>query len=173
MSEKLATEIESIIARLQPFRLAVLQAEEHFREELDRVYLGNLQSARNLVHYLSLRRHDIRELHQDLGGLRSVHWAAWNPMRLLRSTPFWPSSQLAGKQWPGRPIEETFAEFDAGSALLEKHAIEALGETPEDRDVDDPNSAVAEVKAEGIIKPIGRPYLHAAKPSSSQLDVRS
>jgi ketosteroid isomerase-like protein len=53
---------------------------------------------------------------------------------------------------------DLFAEFDAGSALLEKHAIEALGEAPEDRDVDDPNSAVAEVKAEGIIKPTGRPY---------------
>jgi pyruvate kinase len=70
MSKKLATEIESIIARLQPIRLAVLQAEEHFREEHDRVYLGNLQSARNLVHYLSLRRHDIGELQQDLAGLR-------------------------------------------------------------------------------------------------------
>ncbi|MET0252551.1 MAG: hypothetical protein ABW214_00760 [Terrimicrobiaceae bacterium] len=42
--------------------IEVLQAEQHIREELDRVYLGNLQSARNLVHYVRLRRHDIREL---------------------------------------------------------------------------------------------------------------
>ena len=49
MSKNFAVEIESIIARLQPIRLEVLQAEQHFREELDHVYSGNLQSARNLV----------------------------------------------------------------------------------------------------------------------------
>ena len=69
MSKNFALEIESIIARLQPIRLEVLKSEEHFCQELDRVYSGNLQSARNLVHYLSLRRHDIRELQEDLGRL--------------------------------------------------------------------------------------------------------
>jgi len=69
MSQDFALEIESLIARLQPIRVEVLQAEQHFREELDHVYTGNLQSARNLVHYVSLRRHDIRELQEDLGRL--------------------------------------------------------------------------------------------------------
>ena len=69
MHQNFALEIESIISQLEPIRLEVLQAEQHFRDELDHVYLGNLQSARNLVHYMSLRRHDIRELQEDLGGL--------------------------------------------------------------------------------------------------------
>jgi pyruvate kinase len=69
MSQNFVLEIESIISRLQPIRLEILQAEQHFREELDHVFFGNLQSARNLVHYLSLPRHDIRELQQDLGRL--------------------------------------------------------------------------------------------------------
>jgi pyruvate kinase len=69
MSKNFDMEVESIIARLQPIRLEALKAEEHFREQLDYVYSGNLQSARNLVHYLSLRRHDIRELQEDLGRL--------------------------------------------------------------------------------------------------------
>ena len=59
MSQNFAREIESLISRLQPIRLEVLGAEQHFREELDHVSSGNRQSARNLVHYLSLRRHDI------------------------------------------------------------------------------------------------------------------
>jgi pyruvate kinase len=67
MHQNFDVEIESIISRLEPIRLEVLHAEQHFREELDHVYPGNLQSARNLVHYLSLRRHDIRELQEDLG----------------------------------------------------------------------------------------------------------
>jgi hypothetical protein len=57
MRQNFALEIESLISRLQPIRLEVLQAEQYFQKELDHVYSGNLQSARNLVHYLSLRRH--------------------------------------------------------------------------------------------------------------------
>jgi pyruvate kinase len=136
MSQNFVLEIESIISRLQPIRLEVLQAEQHFREELDHVYLGNLQSARNLVHYLSLRRHDIRELQQDLGrlalsslGRLESHVIA--TLEALLDLLY----KIAGKEWPGRSIEETFAEFDSGSALLEKHAVEALGEAPADRNV--------------------------------------
>jgi hypothetical protein len=69
MSRNFALEVESIISQLQPIRAEVLQAEQHFRGELDNVHLGTLQSARNLVHYVSLRRHDLRELQQDLGRL--------------------------------------------------------------------------------------------------------
>ena len=136
MSKNFELEIESIIARLQPIRLEVLQAEQHFRQELDHVYLGNLQSARNLVHYVSLRRHDIRELQQDLGRL------ALSSLGRLESHVIATLDALlallykiAGRKWPGRVIEETFDEFDLGSALLEKHTTESLGEAPDDRNV--------------------------------------
>jgi pyruvate kinase len=76
MSQNFAHEIESIISQLQPIRLEVLQAEKHFREELDHVHLGNLQSARNLVHYVSLRRHDIRGLQEDLVRLAATQASA-------------------------------------------------------------------------------------------------
>jgi pyruvate kinase len=136
MSKNLALEIESIIARLQPIRLEVLQAEQHFREELDHVHLANLQSARNLVHYVSLRRHDIRELQEDLGRL------ALSSLGRLESHVLATLDALlallykiAGKEWHGRAIENTFSEFDSGSALLEKHTNESLGEAPQDRNV--------------------------------------
>jgi pyruvate kinase len=136
MSQKFAVEIESLIARLQPIRSEVLQAEQHFREELDRVYLGNLQSARNLVHYVSLRPHDIRELQEDLGRL------ALSSLGRLESHVIATLDALldmlhkiAGRDWRVRAIEETFAEFDSGSALLEKHTVESLGEAPGDRNV--------------------------------------
>jgi pyruvate kinase len=136
MSKNLALEIKSIIARLQPIRLEVSQAEQHFREELDHTYLGNLQSARNLVHYVSLRRHDIRELQQDLGRL------ALSSLGRLESHVIATLDALlallhkiAGTEWYGRAIEDTFAEFDSGAALLEKHTVESLGEAPTDRTV--------------------------------------
>ena len=136
MSQNFTVEIESLIARLQPIRLEVLQAEQHFRGELDRVCLGNLQSARNLVHYIGLRRHDIRELQEDLGrlALSSLGRLESHVMATLDALLAL-LHKLAGREWYGRAIEETFAEFDSGSALLEKHTVEALGETPEDQNV--------------------------------------
>ena len=136
MSKSFALEIESIIARLKPIRLEVLQAEQHFRGELDHVYSGNLQSARNLVHYMSLRRHDLRELQEELGRLalsslgrlESHVIATLDALLALLH-------KLAGKAWSGRAIEETFDEYDAGSILLEKHTVASLGEAPANRNV--------------------------------------
>jgi hypothetical protein len=136
MSQNFAQEIESIISRLQPIRLEVLQAEQDFQKELDHVYSGSRQSARNLVHYLGLRRHDMRELQEDLGrlalsslGRLESHVIATLDalMALLH--------KITGKNWDGRAVEETFAEFDSGSVLLEKHTVEALGEAPANRNV--------------------------------------
>src|SRR5262245_24691031 len=124
MSKNFDQEIGSLIARLEPIRLEVLHAEQHFRDELDNVHLGNLQSARNLVHYLSLRRHDIRELQHDLGrlslsslGRLESHVIA--TLDALLALLY----RISGKDWPGRAIEDTFDEFDSGSDLLEKHTI--------------------------------------------------
>ena len=55
MTKRLDVEIESVISRLLPIRLDVLQAEQHFARELDHVHLCHLESARNLTHYVSLR----------------------------------------------------------------------------------------------------------------------
>jgi pyruvate kinase len=136
MSQDFALEIESLIARLEPIRLEVLQAEQHFREEIDQVYSANLQSARNLVHYVSLRRHDIRELQEDLGrlALSSLGRLESHVMATLDALLAL-LHKIAGKKWNGRAIEETFAEFDSGSALLQKHAVESLGAAPASRNV--------------------------------------
>jgi pyruvate kinase len=136
MSQNFALEIESIVSRVQPIRLEVLEAEQHFREELDHVYVGNRQSARNLIHYLSLRRHDIRELQEDLGrlALSSLGRLESHVMATLDALMAL-LHKIAGKNWQGRAIEETFAEFDSGSALLEKHTVESLGEAPPNRNV--------------------------------------
>jgi pyruvate kinase len=136
MSHDFALEIESLIARLQPIRLEVLEAEQHFRKELDHVYSGNRRSARNLVHYVALRRHDIRELQEDLGrlALSSLGRLESHVMATLDALLAL-LYKIAGGNWRGRAIEETFAEFDSGSALLQKHAAEALGEAPSNRNV--------------------------------------
>ncbi len=137
MSRNLLHEIESVITRLQPIQLDVSQAEQHFRRELDHVYLGHLESARNLTHYLSLRGHDLRELQHDLGrlGLSSLGRLESHTLATLDAV-FAVLHKLAGKPLPGRrAIEDTFTEFDQGAGLLEKNTTECLGAHPVERKV--------------------------------------
>ena len=136
MSRNLLHEIESVIARLQPIRFDVSQAEQHFRRELDHVYLGHLESARNLTHYLSLRVHDLRDLQHDLGrlGLSSLGRLESHTLATLDAV-FAVLHRLAGKPSPGRAAEETFADFDQGAGLLEKNTTECLGAHPLERKV--------------------------------------
>jgi pyruvate kinase len=136
MSSHLVREIESVIARLLPIQLDVLQAEQHFSRELDHVHLSHLESARNLTHYLSLRGHDLRELQHDLGrlGLSSLGRLESHTLATLDAV-LDVLHRLAGKKWSGRALEETFSDFDLGTSLLEKNTDESLGEAPEDRRV--------------------------------------
>jgi pyruvate kinase len=136
MSKRLDVEIESIISRLLPVRLDVLQAEKHFARELDHVDLCHLESARNLTHYVSLRGHDLRELQTDLGrlGLSSLGRLESHTLATLDAV-LAVLHRLAGKPGSGREIEETFVDFELGSSLLERNAYEALGEVPDDRRV--------------------------------------
>lgn len=64
---QLATELDAL-------RAAMLAEEEQQAEALDRVHPSNRLSARNLIHYLALRRHDLRALQSRLAqvGLSSL-----------------------------------------------------------------------------------------------------
>ncbi len=136
MTKRLEVEIESVISRLLPIRLDVLLAEQHFARELDHVHLCHLESARNLTHYVSLRTHDLRALQTDLGrlGLSSLGRLESHTLATLDAV-LAVLHKLGDKPWSGRDLEETFADFDLGSSLLNRDANESLGEMPEDRRV--------------------------------------
>jgi pyruvate kinase len=136
MNDSLVRQIESLITRLQSIRLDVSQAEKHFSSMLDHVHLGHLASARNLVHYLSLRAHDLRKLQYDLGrlGLSSLGRLESHTLATLDAV-LAILHKLAGKHCPGRDLEETLEEFDQGIRSLQQNANEALGKAPADRKV--------------------------------------
>ena len=109
-------------------RCAALAAEEEFAGELDAAAPSMRASARNLVHYLSVRRHDVRELQDDLArlGLSSLGRmeahvmasleAVLEALYALRKQPV--PAEIAGPP----PIT-----FDTGDALLAEHAEAILG----------------------------------------------
>lgn len=117
------------------------------------------ESARNLLHYLALRQHDLRPLQRRLAelGLSS----------LGRSEPYAMASVaavlVALHRMVGRPVPgpgPPLVDFSSGPTLLRTHSDRLLGPSPEERDVrimvtmpseaaDDP-SLVRELVAAGM-----------------------
>jgi pyruvate kinase len=64
-----ALRLERAARGAEELRRAALAAEQELSAELDLVAPSMRESAYNLVHYLSVRRHDVRELQDDLARL--------------------------------------------------------------------------------------------------------
>ncbi|HEX6309906.1 MAG TPA: pyruvate kinase [Longimicrobiales bacterium] len=66
--------LDRLALEVQQLRQDLLAGEAEFEDELARVHPDNRASARNLVHYLALRRHDVRALQLRLArvGLSSL-----------------------------------------------------------------------------------------------------
>jgi pyruvate kinase len=62
----MSTAISHIKSELQLLDLLMLESEERFRERIAQVHPSQQQSASNLIHYLTLRTHDIRTLQDRL-----------------------------------------------------------------------------------------------------------
>jgi pyruvate kinase len=63
---KSKSELSPLIDQLDSIRETTEEYEERYRHYLDAVHPKNRASAANLVHYLALRRHDLRELQTKL-----------------------------------------------------------------------------------------------------------
>jgi pyruvate kinase len=61
--------LSELIARLADLRTELLRFESNSQHYLDGLTERHLPSARNLLHYLALRRHDVRDLQDQLAAL--------------------------------------------------------------------------------------------------------
>src|SRR5215468_2759693 len=122
--------LEKLIHELRAIRADALALERRFAEELRDVHPSFRHSARNLVHYLALRRHDIRALQEQLAmlGLSSLgrtesHVLAGIDavLRILH--------HLARRPVPEPPAAPALS-FAKGNAMLAEHTEAVLGPTP-------------------------------------------
>jgi len=142
---------EQELARLVAARRELLdlarnlaELEAGMREALERVPSAWRASARNLVHYIALRQHDLRQLQVELAGLglsslgRSescVQSSLRQVMQrldealVLRGAP-----GLAPSEQPAETPNEAGAR-EAAESLLHQHTREILGPRPADRHV--------------------------------------
>jgi pyruvate kinase len=127
-------ELLDLSERLHKIRASLLDAEERHRETIARCPHDARPSARNLIHYLALRSHDLRALQERLArvGLSSLGRSEAHVLAALdavlamlaRATNSPATEALAGVP--------TFAE---GSRLLDVSTRAVLGPTPEWRRV--------------------------------------
>jgi pyruvate kinase len=126
--------LERALQGVEQLRQAALAAEKEFAAELDRVAPELRASADNLVHYLALRRHDLRILQDDLIrlGLSSLGRLEAHVMASLCAV------LEALYRLLQRPIPDYLAvspriTFDSGPALLAEHTGAILGPAAEGR----------------------------------------
>lgn len=126
--------LDGIDERLQGIKDHALQFEKDYAAELAAVHPDYLESARNLVHYLALRKDDIRDLQQSLAalGLSSLGRAERNVLASVTAVQAALRS-LGGHAPPEAGANAGALDLYSARAKANKRAI--LGDAPEDRGV--------------------------------------
>jgi pyruvate kinase len=127
--------VESLIAQLSALRAGMVAFEAGLTPRLRGVEPPFAASARNLAHYLALRRTDIRPLQERLAwvGVSSLGRAETHVLANLDKV-LGILHRLVGRPWTPR-VEDEPVGFNSGRALLERHATELLGPSPAERAV--------------------------------------
>src|SRR5271166_3712476 len=128
--------IMRLIHDLEELRDSALALERDLGGELAAIPLEHLPSARNLLHYLAVRQHDVREIQDDLaklglsslGRLEPYTLACVDSVLAALSRLCEPPQVLDLK--PPPPVD-----FQTGSRLLAERTEALLGPAPKDRAV--------------------------------------
>lgn len=124
-----------LIERLWALRQAMLASEHRYAGAIARVGPHQRRSARNLVHYLALRAHDLRDLQGRLAWLgvsslgRAESHVLANVDKVLGIL-----HRLAGRAWQDRSAEEPAGSV-TGPLLLRTHTEGLLGAITRERQV--------------------------------------
>ncbi|HZU95094.1 MAG TPA: pyruvate kinase [Planctomycetota bacterium] len=128
--------LELLTSELEGVHASMLGLEKSLEHVLDSVHPSNARSARNLLHYVALRRHDLRELQGGLAslGLSSlgraeshVHDNLDQVLALLH--------QLQGHELPDPDGARAPVTAPEGRTLLREHTDALLGPRPRERSV--------------------------------------
>jgi pyruvate kinase len=125
-------QLSALAAQLVALRDAALAQEQGLAAELAAVAPSRCASARNLLHYLSVRRHDIRDLQQALGALGLSSLGVLEPHALASlNAVIGVLEQIQGVAPSATP--EPPVDFASGPQRLRQHTQELLGAEPKGR----------------------------------------
>jgi pyruvate kinase len=127
-----------LIKAVEALEKGMLALEQEHAAEIARVDPAFQASARNLLHYLALRRVDVRQLQMDLAALglsslgRMEAYALDGVRNVLRALRMLSGSEQRGDT---QEAEAAPAAFDTGRSLLQRHTALLLGEPRDGRSV--------------------------------------
>jgi pyruvate kinase len=129
-----ALRIERAIRAIEQLREEALTLETEFAPALSRTAPEARESAYNLIHYLALRRHDIRELQYELSvlGLSSLGRLEAHVMASLNAVLI-ALYRLMEREAPAELLLPPPITFEIGRELLAEHTLVALGPPPQQR----------------------------------------
>lgn len=125
-----------LIRQLRELRDEMLNLEARVLERTPAIHESYLASARNLLHYAALRRHDARELQERLGalGLSSLGRCEAHVLATIEAVLFALHRMAQHADYP-RTRQARHPSFEEGRALLSRHTDDLLGPEREDRRV--------------------------------------
>jgi pyruvate kinase len=125
----------ALIAQLWTLRRAMLTRENELQNELDKVLPEHRQSARNLIHYLTLRSVDLRPLQNQLAwlGLSSLGRSESHVLASLDKV-LGVLHRLTGQPWEDKSDEEPAGSVSSRE-LLNKNTVNLLGQARTKRPV--------------------------------------
>ena len=128
--------LQDLIRQLDVLRAEMIVLEDSSHSHSASVPAEHRPSAANLLHYLALRRHDIRHLQAELAalGLSSLGRTESHVISALSAVSR-VLSRLAGVEEIALPEHATAPSLGTGRELLEKNTKALLGAAPEGRNV--------------------------------------
>jgi pyruvate kinase len=129
-------DIEGVLRELTAIRADMVSDSAMPQQRLDEVHANFRDSARNLLHYLAMRRHDLRPLQLRLAalGLSSLGRAESHVLATVDSV-LEVLHRLGGHDWQPPVPEEEPVDFANGQRLLVEHTNALLGPAPPGRRV--------------------------------------
>ncbi len=129
-------QLSALTAQLVALRDGALALEQRFAGELAAIAPQRRDSARNLLHYLSVRHHDIRTLQQDLSALGLSSLGVLEPHALASLNAVIEVLEQIQDPAPGvgHPSPPTPpVDFKSGPQRLREHTQALLGPDPQGR----------------------------------------
>jgi pyruvate kinase len=129
-------QIGSILGELKELRKFCLAMEKEFGDSIAEACPESRPSVRNLLHYLALRKHDLRDLQSRLAalGLSSLGRIESSVLAGIEAVIAILES-VAGAQGFDPPPDTGCIAFKTGPAILAEHAERLLGPVPKGRAV--------------------------------------
>jgi pyruvate kinase len=137
--------LPDVAIQLAQLEQELRQLEHSMQESIEGVPIGHRESAKNLVHYMALRQHDLRELQQQLArlGLSSLGRSESCVLGAVLEVAMRVRESLAQQGHGDGPAElsrlgearEAVMSWAAARSCLQQHTRDIFGPRPADRHI--------------------------------------